>query len=128
MKALILGTGGASLAIEYTLKKLGISCQFISRKRSEQAWSYEDLTKAHISDHPLIVNCTPLGTYPNLNECPTIPYEGITEEHLLFDLIYNPEETLFLRHGKEHGAQIKNGRQMLELQAERSWAIWNAHK
>ena len=127
-KALILGTGGASMAIEYTLKKLGIACQFVSRSSTETAMPYDELTTQIINEHTLIINCTPVGTYPNTDECPPIPYEGISQDHLLFDLIYNPEETLFLKRGKENGATIKNGQEMLELQAEQSWTIWNLNK
>ena len=90
--------------------------------------SYDELTGQIINEHTLIINCTPLGTYPNTEDCPPIPYEGILQEHLLFDLIYNPQETLFLKRGKENGATIKNGQEMLELQAEQSWAIWNSNK
>jgi shikimate dehydrogenase len=125
-KALILGTGGASKAIAYSLQKLNIAYSYVSRKHaSDVQFTYETLDKHNISEHQIIINCTPLGTHPNLNECPDIPYEGISNNHLLFDLIYNPEETKFLSIGKEKGAQISNGLKMLELQAEKAWEIWN---
>lgn len=125
-KALILGTGGASKAIAYSLQKLDITFSYVSRKCSENAqFTYDTLDKNIISDHQIIINCTPLGTHPNLNECPNIPYDGISNNHLLFDLIYNPEETKFLSIGKAKDAQICNGLKMLELQAEKAWEIWN---
>lgn len=125
-KALILGTGGASKAIAYAFKKLGIDYSYVSRKLSDKAtFSYQTLTKDDIKAHCIIVNCTPLGTYPNTNICPDIPYDAITDKHLLFDLIYNPEETKFLSIGKAKGAVICNGYRMLELQAEKAWSIWN---
>lgn len=125
-KALILGTGGASKAIAYSLKKLNIEFSYVSRsKSSNDSYTYDELTDLIISNHKLIINCTPLGTHPNTNECPDIPYDAITKEHLLFDLIYNPEETKFLTIGKLRGATICNGLKMLELQAEKAWEIWN---
>ena len=126
-KALILGTGGASKAIEYVLKKLRIEYLLISRSRKPEAGSYKDLNKELVSSHTIIINATPLGMFPNINECPPIPYEYLTEEHVLYDLIYNPEETLFLKKGKEKGAQVKNGLEMLHLQAEKAWDIWNGY-
>ena len=126
--ALILGTGGASKAIAYSLKKLGIAYQYVSRSKSEHvSYTYSDLTEKIIKAHSIIVNCTPLGTFPNVEDCPNIPYSGITKIHILYDLIYNPEETTFLKHGKTRGATICNGQKMLELQAEKSWSIWNLH-
>ncbi|APY12079.1 shikimate dehydrogenase [Seonamhaeicola sp. S2-3] len=125
-KALILGTGGASKAIAYSLKKLGISFQYVSRKQSQGVgFTYQTLTTEDIKNNTVIINCTPLGTFPNIEECPNIPYNGITNKHILFDLIYNPEESTFLKHGKEKGATTINGLKMLELQAEKAWAIWN---
>lgn len=125
-KALILGTGGASKAIIYSLKKMNIAYSYVSRQKTKKVqFTYGDLNEAIISEHQIIINCTPLGTHPNINECPDIPYDGITNEHLLFDLIYNPEETKFLTVGKLKGAAICNGLQMLEFQAEKSWQIWN---
>jgi shikimate dehydrogenase len=124
--ALILGTGGASKAVEYVLKKLGISFQYVSRNKSEQSISYDELNENIVSSSSVIVNCTPLGMYPNVEIAPKIPYNFITNNHLLYDLIYNPEETLFLKEGKLRGAQTKNGLEMLYLQAEKSWEIWNS--
>lgn len=123
--ALILGTGGASKAVEYVLKKLGISFQYVSRNKSDNTISYEQLDEFIIHNSKLIINCTPIGMYPNVDVAPNIPYNAISEKHLLYDLVYNPEETLFLKKGKEKGAQTKNGLEMLYLQAERSWEIWN---
>lgn len=125
-KALILGTGGASKAIAYSLKKLGISYFYVSRKQSEGVtYTYESLSKKSIEAHQIIINCTPLGTFPNINDCPNILYDGITNQHILFDLIYNPEETKFLQLGKQQNAVTTNGLNMLKLQAEKSWSIWN---
>lgn len=124
--ALILGTGGASKAVAYALKQLGIDYSFVSRTASNLAnYTYNTLSKGDISKHTLLINCTPLGTHPNIEACPDIPYQGITDKHILFDLIYNPEETKFLNLGKQHGATLINGRRMLELQAEKSWYIWH---
>ncbi|GHE46275.1 shikimate dehydrogenase family protein [Sphingobacterium griseoflavum] len=123
--ALVFGNGGAAQAVYYALKKLGISYRIVSRQRDNGDLTYTDLTEAVIRDHKLLVNCSPVGTFPNIQECPHIPYEGIGESHLLYDLIYNPEETLFLKKGKERGATTKNGYEMLVLQAERNWKIWN---
>ncbi len=124
-KALILGTGGASAAVEYVFQELGISYQFVSRNASDEAISYQSLTKEILESHKLIINTTPLGMYPNLDACPEIPYQYLTTDHHLFDLIYNPTETRFLTLGKERGASIQNGYEMLILQAEESWRIWN---
>lgn len=124
--ALILGTGGASKAIAYTLKKLKINFDYVSRTKSEGAkFSYESLTPADISEYKIIINCTPVGTFPDVNQCPNIPYEAITKKHLLYDLIYNPSVTKFLQEGKQRGATCCNGLQMLEWQAEKAWKIWN---
>jgi shikimate dehydrogenase len=125
-KALILGTGGASKAIKFILHKLGIN--FISASIEElkdNEISYENIDGAMIEDRQLIINATPLGTYPKVDTCPAIPYKYITPKHVLFDLVYNPEETLFLKKGRESGAKTMNGLQMLHLQAEKSWEIWN---
>ncbi|WP_420552690.1 shikimate dehydrogenase family protein [Tenacibaculum aiptasiae] len=125
-KALILGTGGASKAIAYVLEELGVKYKFVSRSpEGKKEISYNDLSKGIIEAYQIIVNCTPLGTYPNIDDCPNIPYENITSKHLLYDLIYNPSETTFLKKGKEKGAIIKNGLEMLEQQAEKAWRIWN---
>lgn len=125
-KALILGTGGASAAVKYVFKKLGISYQVVSRKAEEQLWSYEDLRKKDLGEFPLIVNVTPLGMYPDLDRKPDIPYDQLTDNHYLFDLIYNPEKTTFLKLGEQMGAHIQNGLDMLIYQAEESWKIWNS--
>lgn len=125
-KALILGTGGASKAVAYAFKKLNIEYKFVSRiPKNDSQISYESISEALLSEFTIIVNCSPLGTSPDVHLCPDIPYEGIANKHLLYDLIYNPAETTFLRMGKENGAVVKNGLQMLELQAEKSWEIWN---
>lgn len=126
-KALILGTGGASKAIEYVFNKLGIEYLIVSRNpKGENHVSYTELNETAIKNFQLIVNTTPLGTSPNVNECPDIPYEYITDQHFLYDLVYNPAETLFLSKGKEKGAIIQNGLSMLKLQAEKAWEIWNS--
>ena len=125
-KALILGTGGASKAIAYALERLHISTEFVSRNKSAIAtYSYESLSKELLSEFTIIINCTPLGTHPNTDACPYIPYEFITDMHLLYDLIYNPAETKFLEKGKAKGAMTCNGLMMLHLQAEKAWKIWN---
>lgn len=124
-KALILGTGGASKAVAYALKKLDIDYNFVSRNGDgDTIFRYDDLNKKSIEEYTIIINCTPLGTHPNTDSCPNIPYQFISEKHLLYDLIYNPNETLFLSKGKQQGAIIKNGLEMLELQAEKAWEIW----
>ena len=124
--ALILGTGGASKAIAYALQRLNITYHFVSRTASDVVdFTYDTLSDKDIAEHQIIINCTPLGTSPNTNTCPQIPYNSITSAHLLYDLIYNPEETKFLTNGKIKGATICNGHNMLELQAERSWEIWS---
>jgi len=123
--ALILGNGGATKAVCYALEKLGITYQIVSRSKSEKNITYEDLNTDLIQAHKLIINCSPVGTAPNIEHCPDIPYEGIGNTHLLYDLIYNPTETLFLKKGRERGAAIKNGLEMLILQAEENWKIWN---
>ncbi|OAD91900.1 shikimate dehydrogenase [Aequorivita soesokkakensis] len=124
--ALILGSGGASKAIAYALENLGFDFKFVSRKDNSNSINYQSLNQALIENHLLIVNCTPLGTFPNIHEYPPIPYAFITENHLLFDLIYNPAETEFLKQGKIQGAKTANGLKMLELQAEKAWEIWNS--
>ncbi|MGB0896704.1 MAG: shikimate dehydrogenase family protein [Flavobacteriaceae bacterium] len=123
-KALILGTGGASKAIAYALKKLQTPYSFVSRKNNTK-YNYESLTDAVIKEHHIIINCTPLGTFPKTEEHPNIPYNAISNQHLLYDLIYNPEETTFLQKGRNQGAATCNGMKMLELQAEKAWKIWN---
>ena len=125
-KALILGTGGASKAIAYALKKLNIQYDFVSRTKKENVtFLYSDLNNVIISDYTIIINCTPIGTFPNVDACPDIPYEAITKQHILYDLIYNPDQTKFLNQGYIKGAKTINGLEMLRLQAEKSWEIWN---
>ena len=124
-RALILGTGGASRAVAYALKSLGIDFFYVSRdKKGEDSFTYDELGEAHIKHCPLIINCTPLGTFPAVDNCPAIPYECLGEENLLFDLVYNPRETLFMKKGREKGAVTVGGYTMLQLQAEKSWEIW----
>ena len=125
-KALILGHGGASRAVAYVLKKLDISHRFVSRRPTPKQYAYSDLSADILRDRLLIINTTPVGTYPKVDEMPQIPYEFLSDKHLLYDVVYNPEETLFLRQGGERGATIKNGLEMLRLQAEKSWEIWNS--
>jgi len=125
-KALILGTGGASKAVAYAFKEMGIKYKFVSRKVSEDTLLYSILNQEIMEEYTVIVNCTPIGTSPKIDESPNIPYQFLTNKHLLFDLIYNPSETKFLQEGKKRGAIIKNGLEMLELQAEKSWEIWNS--
>ena len=124
-KALILGTGGAAKAVEYSLRQLNILYKYVSRKPSAKSFSYEQLTNEVMKEYSLIINTSPLGMHPNIVEAPQIPYHALTPEHYLFDLIYNPDKTLFLQKGEEQGAAIKNGYEMLVLQAEESWRIWN---
>lgn len=125
-KALILGTGGASKAVAYAFKKLGIAYKFVSRTATDEIFGYHQITEEILKEYTVIVNCSPLGTSPKTELRPEIPYQFLSSEHLLYDLIYNPSETTFLRLGREQGATIKNGLQMLELQAEKSWEIWNS--
>jgi shikimate dehydrogenase len=124
-KALILGTGGASKAVEFVLRQKGIAIHYVSRKEQPGYYTYEQLTPALMADHTLIINTTPVGMYPSVDESPPIPYGSLTASHYLFDLVYNPAKTLFLQKGLERGAAIKNGEEMLVIQAEESWKIWN---
>lgn len=124
-KALILGTGGASKAINYGLKTLGLETRFVSRTGKDDALRYEEVTPALIKEYNVIINCTPVGMYPHADECPALPYEAMDTHTLLYDLIYNPDETLFLKNGRRQGATIKNGLEMLLLQAFASWDFWN---
>lgn len=124
-KALVLGTGGASKAICFGLKKLGVTPTLVSRTPREGMLGYDDLTETVMSEYTVIVNCTPLGMAPEEDTFPPIPYEMISARHLLFDCVYNPEETLFLRKGKAQGATIRNGIEMLYGQAKAAWKIWN---
>ena len=123
-KALILGTGGASKAIFHGLKQLGVESIFVSRTPIKDGLTYNDLTPAIIEAHTVIVNTTPVGMFPHSDACPDIPYEHITDQHLLYDLLYNPDETLFMKKGKQQGAEVKNGLEMLLLQAFAGWKIW----
>ncbi|MGC4039172.1 MAG: shikimate dehydrogenase [Chitinophagaceae bacterium] len=125
-KALILGTGGAAKAVEFVLEKLKIEFNYVSRKKGMDHLTYEQLTTAIVEEYSLIVNTTPVGMYPTINEAPPIPYEALSANHLLYDLIYNPAKTLFLQKGEEKGAAILNGMEMLIIQAEESWKIWNS--
>ena len=124
-KALVLGTGGASKAVCYGLKKLGLTPTLVSRTPKEGMLGYDQLTEELMSEYTVIVNCTPLGMTPEENTYPAIPYEWISARHLLFDCVYNPEETLFLQKGKAQGARIRNGMEMLFGQAKAAWAIWS---
>jgi shikimate dehydrogenase len=132
--ALILGTGGASAAVQWVLQKLNIQYQVVSRRGNtleensemKASLSYDQLSASVIESHTLIMNTSPLGMYPNTNEAPPIAYEGITAQHHLYDLVYNPTETLFMKNGLTKGATVQNGLDMLHIQAEESWAIWNA--
>lgn len=123
-KALILGTGGASKAVFQGLKQLGVEATLVSRKHKEGCITYEDITADTMRERTVIVNTTPLGMFPNINSCPNIPYDCLTSGHLLYDLLYNPDETLFMKRGKEYGAATKNGLEMLLLQAFAAWEIW----
>lgn len=125
-KALILGTGGASKAILFAFKELNISTQLVSRTESPNTITYADLSPEIVSSHTIIINCSPIGTYPNTEQFPDIPYEYLTAQHIVYDLIYNPEKTTFLAKAEAKGAQIKNGLEMLVLQAEKAWEIWNS--
>ncbi len=125
-KALILGTGGVSKAVAYSLTQMGIEYIFVSRKASEKAIAYEQLTDKIMRTHTLIINCTPLGMVGHgIDQCPAIPYEQLNESHLLYDIVYNPENTLFLQKGAAQGAATKSGYEMWYLQALASWEIWN---
>ncbi len=126
-KALILGTGGASKAVKKSLNSIGFTTQLVSRTKAPNIITYKDLNEELIKSHQLIVNCTPLGTYPNIDDHPQIPYHFLTHKHLLYDLVYNPPITTFLALGKEHGSKFYNGQKMLELQAEKAWEIWNSN-
>jgi len=124
-KALILGTGGASKAISFVFNELKIKHKFVSRNPKKNQFAYTALDQKVLSKYTIVVNCSPLGTHPNIEEKPAIPYQYITSKHLLFDLIYNPEKTAFLQKGEDQGAAVCNGYKMLELQAEKAWEIWN---
>ena len=125
-KALVLGTGGASRAIRAGLESLGLEWRYVSRTPHEGRFTYDDLTADVIHEYPVIVNCSPVGMFPHVDERPAIPYETLTRENLLFDLVYNPEETQFMRCGAARGAAVKNGLEMLHIQAIASWEFWNS--
>lgn len=125
-KALILGTGGASKAIRFVLEELGITYNYVSRSSNPTTLDYSLLDKPILEEHTVIINCTPLGTFPEIQNKPNIPYQYLNKNHLLFDLVYNPLKTKFLRLGEEKGASVCNGLKMLELQADKSWEIWNS--
>jgi len=129
-KALVMGTGGAAAAIKFVLNKLKIDYLFVSRykKIGRNFITYSDVTEALLKEYTLIINTTPLGMYPDVNQYPAIPYQHLTNRHYLFDCIYNPPETLFLEKGKEQGAITKNGEDMLIIQADESWRIWNGEE
>jgi len=124
-KALLLGTGGASKAVAYALQQMGINTTYVSRNSSENTIGYSQINASTFTEYQIIINCTPLGTAPNVDVCPEIPYEYFNSNHIAFDLIYNPAETLFLQKAKQQGATIKNGLDMLVFQAEKAWEIWN---
>ena len=123
--ALVLGTGGASRAIRVGLQRLGIQWTYVSRTPAPGRLTYADLTAELMEHYQVIVNCSPVGMFPHVDACPDIPYQLLTDRHLLYDLVYNPQETLFLKRGAEHGAAVKNGLEMLHLQALASWRFWN---
>lgn len=125
-KALIFGDGGAAQAVKYVLGQLDIPFLSVVRKKQEGSIGYDDLTGELLAEYTILINTTPLGTFPDIDACPEIPYAYLTPEHLAYDLIYNPEETVFLRRARLQGAQTKNGLEMLTLQAEKSWEIWNS--
>ncbi|MBR7093905.1 MAG: shikimate dehydrogenase [Prevotella sp.] len=127
-KALILGTGGAAKAVQYGLQSLGIETLLVSRTKKKNAITYEEVTADIVREYNVIVNCTPVGMYPHIDECPKLPYEAMDSHTLLYDLLYNPDETKFLRLGAERGATVKNGLEMLLLQAFVSWEIWNGEE
>lgn len=125
-KALILGTGGASKAVRYGLEqKLGIETMYVSRTPKPGMLTYSDITEETIKEYEIIINCSPCGMHPHTDECPTLPYQAMTDRNLLYDLVYNPEETLFLKKGKAQGAAVKSGLEMLIRQAEASWIFWH---
>lgn len=126
-KALILGTGGAAKAVAFGLESLNIQHQYVSRKSTENTISYQNINQSVMEEYFLIINCTPLGTSPNTEACPDLPYQYFNEKHIAFDLIYNPEETVFLKRARQKKAVTKNGYEMLVLQAEKAWEIWTTN-
>ncbi len=126
-RALVLGTGGASKAVVFVLEKLNIEFLQVSRKKNESSSviSYDEINEVMMKEFQIVINTTPVGTSPNVNDCPDLPYQFITDRHYFFDLIYNPKKTLFLSHAEERGASVENGNKMLAIQADESWKIWN---
>jgi shikimate dehydrogenase len=127
-KALVLGNGGAAKAVQVALQDLRIEFKLVSRQKSDDSFLYEDLTEEVMSEYLLIINTTPLGTFPNVEGCPSVPFEWVTKKHYLYDLVYNPAETAFLKNGAAKGAVLQNGLKMLELQAEKAWDIWTSEE
>lgn len=127
-KALILGTGGASKAIDYGLRSLGLETVFVSRYERPETIQYNKITADIVKEYNVIVNCTPCGMFPHIDECPQLPYEALDDKNILYDLIYNPDQTLFMRKGEEQGATVKNGLEMLLLQAFASWEFWHGQE
>ena len=125
-RALVLGSGGASKAVWAGLLRLGLEPTQVSRKAGDGALSYEMLTPEVMAEHTVVVNCSPVGMFPRVDDCPAIPYELLSERHLLYDLVYNPLDTLFMQRGRERGATVKNGLEMLRLQALASWTFWHS--
>jgi shikimate dehydrogenase len=126
-RALILGNGGATKAVKYVLERLGIICAVVSRQENK-GMMYDDIDREIMETHSLIINTTPLGMFPETGKAPLIPYQYLDDNHLLYDLIYNPAETLFLKYGRGTGSRVKNGLEMLHLQAEKAWSIWTNHQ
>ncbi len=126
-RALVLGTGGAAKAVGYVLEKMQIEFDYVSRSPGVGVLTYREITAELIVSHKLIVNCTPLGMEPDTSTLPDVPYHAMTDEHFVFDLVYNPRKTLFLARSEEHGASVENGLEMLHLQADRSWEIWQSY-
>lgn len=126
--ALVLGTGGASKAVVFALNKLGLDYKMVSRQKLPDGFTYPELSHEIMQQYTVIINTTPLGTFPKVDELPPLPYQFLTSEHLLYDLVYNPAETAFLKQGLQQGCQIKNGLEMLHLQAEKAWSIWNSNE
>ena len=127
-KALVLGNGGAAKAVKVALQDLHMDYKIVSRQKSDETILYEELTEEIMSTYLLIINTTPLGMYPNVDKCPDIPFQWVTKNHYLYDLIYNPAQTVFLKNGAEKGAVLQNGMKMLEMQAEKAWDIWNSEE
>ena len=127
-KALILGTGGASKAVDYGLRSLGLETVFVSRYERPGTIQYNKITPDIVNEYNVIINCTPCGMFPHIDECPQLPYEAMNEDNILYDLIYNPDQTLFMQKGEKQGATVKNGLEMLLLQAFASWDFWNGQE